>query len=555
MPVFGAPDETTRAVAAFPDGNPNPQKMSCYNDAGTTFNTRIGTGMNHKNYTLKGEMAIEEILARMGGDGTWIPEASGAESCLRFFDTFDWALYRAGLTLIRSDDHYHLVGLDSGDKIASIPVAATAAPRFSDDFPPGELRTALAPLLEVRALLQVVTVDRVRHCVGLHNSDGRPLLYLAVERLTPCRRRRSYRPFEQLAVMSVKGEAEVFRRACERATALGLDSTPASVFEQALTRAGIEAANYQSKPQLQLAPDLPAREAARLLCRRLLRVMRQNEKGIIADIDTEFLHDFRVAVRRTRSLLTQTRGVFPTPETQGFLDDFAWLGEVTGPVRNLDVFLLKRKAYHELVPDALSHGVDELFTLLTERRQGALARLTAALASDRYFAVITRWQHFLTPRAMETLEPSRRAELPVHELARRTIARRHRRILKRGRKIAPESPPRALHRLRIEGKKLRYLLEFYASLFPPREIRSAVKQLKRLQDNLGDFNDLAFQIDDLVARLNRDTAATRSPTAVAALGALITSLEERKRRVRADYEHTFAAFADSQSIDLYETLF
>ena len=207
------------------------------------------------------------------------------------------------------------------------------------------------------------------------------------------------------------------------------------------------------------------------------------------------------------------------------------------------------------MPDALGHGVDELFTLLTERRQGALARLTAALASDRYFAVITRWQHFLTPRAMETLEPSRRAELHVHELARRTIARRHRRILKRGRKIAPESPPRALHRLRIEGKKLRYLLEFYASLFPPREIRSAVKQLKRLQDNLGDFNDLAFQIDDLVARLNRDTAATRSHTAVAALGALITSLEEQKRRVRSDFESTFAAFADSQSIDIYETLF
>ena len=41
----------------------------------------------------------------------------------------------------------------------------------------------------------------------------------------------------------------------------------------------------------------------------------------------------------------------------------------------------------------------------------------------------------------------------------------------------------------------------------------------------------------------------------AALGGLITGLEARKRLVRADFQHTFAAFADHKSLKLYETLF
>ena len=31
--------------------------------------------------------------------------------------------------------------------------------------------------------------------------------------------------------------------------------------------------------------------------------MNENLPGLLADVDTEFLHDFRVAVRRTRSTL------------------------------------------------------------------------------------------------------------------------------------------------------------------------------------------------------------------------------------------------------------
>ena len=44
---------------------------------------------------------------------------------------------------------------------------------------------------------------------------------------------------------------------------------------------------------------------------RSLQTLRINEDGVRKDLDSEFLHDFRVAVRRTRSALSQIKGVFP----------------------------------------------------------------------------------------------------------------------------------------------------------------------------------------------------------------------------------------------------
>ena len=57
-------------------------------------------------------------------------------------------------------------------------------------------------------------------------------------------------------------------------------------------------------------------------------------------LDTEFLHDFRVALRRTRSLLGQIRDVFPAAAVEHFSSEFSWIGRLTGPPRDLDVLLL-----------------------------------------------------------------------------------------------------------------------------------------------------------------------------------------------------------------------
>lgn len=72
--------------------------------------------------------------------------------------------------------------------------------------------------------------------------------------------------------------------------------------------------------------------------------MKNNLPGTLWGKDIEFLHDFRVACRRSRSILSQLKSAFPESAIKPFLEDFAWLSRLTSAVRDLDVFLLKLRS-------------------------------------------------------------------------------------------------------------------------------------------------------------------------------------------------------------------
>jgi CHAD domain-containing protein len=72
----------------------------------------------------------------------------------------------------------------------------------------------------------------------------------------------------------------------------------------------------------------------------LLQIIIRNEPGVRAALDSEFLHDYRVAIRRTRSLLRQIRNVFPDDAVEHFSSEFSWIGRLTGPSRDMDVLVL-----------------------------------------------------------------------------------------------------------------------------------------------------------------------------------------------------------------------
>ena len=63
----------------------------------------------------------------------------------------------------------------------------------------------------------------------------------------------------------------------------------------------------------------------------LLSAMRANEEGTLRDLDTEFLHDFRVAVRRTRSALSQIKDVLPAEIEERYRAEFGWLDRSPAP--------------------------------------------------------------------------------------------------------------------------------------------------------------------------------------------------------------------------------
>ena len=70
-------------------------------------------------------------------------------------------------------------------------------------------------------------------------------------------------------------------------------------------------------------------------------------------------------------------------------------------------------------------------------------------------------------------------------------------MLKEGRVIAPDSPPEALHELRKTAKKLRYQMELFRSLYSASELSRLLRRLKKLQTQLGDYQDIGVQMGHL----------------------------------------------------------
>ncbi len=79
--------------------------------------------------------------------------------------------------------------------------------------------------------------------------------------------------------------------------------------------------------------------------------------------------------------------------------------------------------------------------------------------------------------------------------------------------MALTRPDEAVHQVRIQCKKLRYLVEFFSELLPAEETEHIEKQLRRLQNTLGLFNDYSVQQRSLLSyweRKRKEPATTRN---------------------------------------------
>jgi len=295
--------------------------------------------------------------------------------------------------------------------------------------------------------------------------------------------------------------------------------------------------------------------AAQRLFLHLLDTFEGKTDGIRQDLDVEFLHEFRVAVRRTRSLLTHMKSVLPCEVSDRFLEEFAWLGGATGPARDLDVQLLQFPVWAGMVKPELREFLRPLHSLIQLRRESERHLLMDVLASPRYQCLTDDWRKFLQNDNLDwrtTLE-ARRAAI---ESARSAIWRRYRKVLKRGAKLQPDSPDELFHRLRKECKKLRYLLECFFSLFPAKEMEVRIKVLKRLQNNLGEYQDLSVQLEALNAYADQlkqhDVCDDRTLRAIAVLA---DGMETRKKKIHDRFVDVYERFAQKRNQNRFKALF
>ena len=475
----------------------------------------------------------------------------------RYFDSFDWLLYKENFVLLKQDDTIYLEDLKSFEVVAECHWRHKEEARFWWDFPDCELKTKLKDCLDVRALLPFLSFVQRSEKLHILNNDEKTVLRVYLDELNLNGDVSSTETIRTVTLDPVRGYENEFRGFHQFLGRLKVAEPSENIFDLMRKQTRRKPGDYSSKVKVALTRDMGGSAATRKILIYLLNVMKQNEEGVIRDIDTEFLHDFRVSGRRTRSALSQIKDVFPEAELDRFKQDFRVLGQYSNKLRDLDVYLHNKEFYLLMLPENLRSGLDPFFMDLEKERENELGKFVEVLRSDFYRQLVSDWDAFLvSDAAHEAVRTPINAEEPVITLARRFIWRRYKKIMKDGAKMDNNSPDEKLHRLRIQCKKLRYLMEFFASLFPADEITLLTKQLKQFQDNLGEFNDLSVQRNTLKEYL--DTIVPESDRAIlvaAAIGGLITNLNMRQQHVRAEFSDQFRLFGQKENTKLFKQLF
>ena len=295
-----------------------------------------------------------------------------------------------------------------------------------------------------------------------------------------------------LELRAVKGYRQVFKKLRNELRGTpGVQRFPGSMFEFALNAVGRKAGDYSAAVSIGLEADQSVEEATSIILQSQFVIVKANWKGVRQDWDPEFLHDLRVATRRVRSLLGQFKEVLPFAGFKRLRKDLKWIGRVTGPKRDIDVYLSTLASYDKVFPSEVVKGLRPLRDYLLRRQQEERETVAKALGSGRYRRLVSNWE------AAIEVQDRPISGVPIAKIAAARIIGVHRRILSAGEEIGDRFDPQRLHALRIECKQLRYLLEFFRTLFGPKVLGHLIKELKRLQDVLGAINDLQVQQQNL----------------------------------------------------------
>jgi CHAD domain-containing protein len=476
----------------------------------------------------------------------------------RYYDTFDGLLHAAGLSVVHEGGVMSVVELTTGAERAAAGISAPLRPVLAREFEPGPLRETLLDVIKLRALMPISRISSRVHGLDVLDASQKTVVRVSLERprlapgaggdgeLTP-----------RVRVTGIRGYDKALGRVCGvLVDELGFAATEQPLVEEAVIAVGGSPGGTSSEVSVALAYDQRSDAAATLVLSRLLEVIRANFDGAADDIDSEFLHDLRVAVRRSRSVQRQLRSVFPPEDLAGFRSEFRWLQRATGAARDLDVYVLEFEATRELVPPEARADLGPVLAALRLRRRAARAEMTRALRSRRTVNLLADWHALLEGLVDLPLEDRPGAVRPIGVLVGERARKLYERMVKMGKALDRTSPPVAYHELRKKGKELRYVLELFGSeLWPEEAVKPMIKSLKLLQDVLGRHQDREVQIETLRSLAGDVAGMPGGPAALMATGVLTERLAIDAHAAQAEFAQRFSTFARKQQQKLVQDAF
>ncbi|GHC16853.1 CHAD domain-containing protein [Aidingimonas halophila] len=241
-----------------------------------------------------------------------------------------------------------------------------------------------------------------------------------------------------------------------------------------------EASHALFKKQTPKAPDLDEASLSQRilgLLNHYYRRVRALEPGVIAGLDPEFLHQYRVNLRRSRAIGESLQATTKVPGLKKALKRLKRRAQATSDLRDLDVFL---ESLRQTPPPLAEHVRNDLVDWLNAQAEERHAMLCRQLAEPDYAEDMRRWEDVLASKklskALRKLKSARVEAVLADRIARHDCDLGA---------LTLESDDAAFHELRKTVKRIRYLAE----LDPVRN-KAFLAGLKRRQTLLGDLQDM-----------------------------------------------------------------
>lgn len=278
-------------------------------------------------------------------------------------------------------------------------------------------------------------------------------------------------------------------------------------------------------------------EAFECILKANLTSVKEWEPVALAGEDIEGVHQMRVGLRRMRSALSVFQSAIPRRLTRPLAKEIRWAAKALDRARDLDVYIT------ENLHGKAGKSRQKIKRLAEVHRDAAYKRVRRIIQCQRYRIFGREMIDWLDARAWRRQLSEEEKKVLRHKItpfACQVLEAHQNNVLDAGKEL-DKMDSEALHKLRIECKKLRYASEFLSPLYGNR-MKDFTRQLKALQDLLGTLHDTAV-MSDLQKNLLKDSNSPK-------LKRLAGKLEDRKCRecddIKKDLMERWQAFSSAQ---------
>jgi CHAD domain-containing protein len=310
-----------------------------------------------------------------------------------------------------------------------------------------------------------------------------------------------------------------------------------SKFERALATLDGAATKGTAKKKKKKAPgvrvDEPLVEAGRRILRFHCERMLANEEGTREGKDIEALHHMRVATRRQRAAFRVVAPYFRRKVVRDFQDELRTAAGYLGAVRDLDVLIDAAEGYQSSLGAEAAGTLEPLLDEWRGKRSAARDELLAYLGGEGYQEFKDRYGEFLSS-AGAGVKDAAPDDLPEPRLVRHILPAEiwsHYSRVRAYDTVLGWASIETLHALRIEAKRLRYLLESFGEVLGP-GVAAIVEDVVALQDHTGELHDADVTIGLLRHFLMHSPHASADPAVATAVKGYLRSREARLRALQ-----------------------